>query len=1353
MTNETNKMKLWPGPLVMVPIATDVLLVGNLDIPQPGQPYTGTALVSNKLNYWDLFMKNTPGVLSENIFNIVSDQDHLQSGAHIMWTLPYALRKGKQSDGIDNNGDIAFPLVPNRWLITRFEYTDVKSGAAPNIVSNIIKSDVITPGQVPGAPEVSQYPQSMNGLPVNTIGESVKLDDWAGDIPDPASTIDLRASGPASLSWSVTYDNVREVFGFYDSKLSEDASLTNSVFYTYSIVGWYLDPEKDVLIDLPTTNNEWQSQIQNEFMWTVGENAQDVDNAILAWTQWQAAHGLSGTFDPSKLDLPPQAKAAIEAWYAWDQANGVSEAQPDLPTQMLCHSMIGMIEWKGKDTAYGSGNPLSEREYPTIAVGNNSVEAIATYMAHEIVNNPGKPQPQEDIPLIARSLEAYQKDLLADYQTDPVNVENLLLNNQFSYTTGGVEWVVVRSDSDTDNPSKGAGNQTIPLDQAQTDALTSLNGLQRAQNALNGTITSQRNELFILNYKLYVISIQKVSPIPADIVKKVKDSFAALKSALTSNLTLQQDQQTTIAANATALEGLLGSDYILKPTELDGVAIPNDPVIMVAGAKLDTKLSTTSVNMDNLPLDVRVTGQFVTQFDVTYTVGNNTQTVSITPDDLLGYVTFPAWNAFPKEVMDLWTETLFLDCNAAAAIAVIYFKKINILADQYNAKTLKDNTVSPLQDLTQQIQTKQTLIYNDSDALEIPKQTLVQAAGFTGIPPAHAAIAFRTKQPWTPVFMDWKVKWFPNSLDSTDPFSGWQLKELDYSWTGTNIPGDNALTFSGRSVLNPSIAQNIQLKLSTFTNDPSYGELPQFMKDDLAYAAARIKDLDILTQSIGGFTEQLITKDVSATAPYGSNSDPNGVDPLLLNQNESFVPVLGTTSCPDNQTYSPIRSGHFQVIDVWIIDAFGQIMFSKTLTPGKTDDEPMKTIQWSESLTTPDNTVQGATLPEYGQLPPRLSQAAQANLDLLDSSNDAIISNSADSTSPICGWIMANHLDNSLMVYDEYGNNYGAVIKVQTESQDSGWSIRWDAAPGMDTALGAPPNLPNEHLQNFVTGLLQTGFQGAGAYSDFMAAIDSALWTLSGMANKNGNTSLLLGRPIAVVRAQVEINISGTPVYKQNWCDTGKYYNDNGVYSPANPPYMDIPFSLRIGDAYTVENGVMGYFEADNYSKFCPVYGVDGATQTYINIIRAGQSLNFEPVPGGGYSSDYIEAGHTIAVKPSGDPVKVTILVDPVGNIPIFTGAFPFSAKVLPNGPVSTALSNLKASFRAGPLLLDPHKIKMPTPAEVRGNWSWLARETVSSWNAEAPVGPYTSLATLGTEPLSLIEGWLTLSGNNEENK
>lgn len=421
---------------------------------------------------------------------------------------------------------------------------------------------------------------------------------------------------------------------------------------------------------------------------------------------------------------------------------------------------------------------------------------------------------------------------------------------------------------------------------------------------------------------------------------------------------------------------------------------------------------------------------------------------------------------------------------------------------------------------------------------------------------------------------------------------------------------------------------------------------------------------------------------------------------------------------------------------------------------------------WSESLTTSSPGYSGNKV-IYGQLSPRIVQPSLVKLQLLKNDDDTIATNSSDLTSPICGWVMPNHLDNSLMIFDPAGINMGAVIKVQKEitdaddDQEHRYTIRWDAVPGSNTALGAPPDLPNEHLQAFVNNLLKTGFDGAGAYDDLVSVIDVTLWPMSNFKNQGGNQSILLGRPLALVRADIGLTLAGTPVYNEGWDDTGKYYNNGGVYTPVDPPYMSVPFTVRVGDALMKGNGVIGYFEADDYNTFYAVYGANGQTRDALQMFSRNarekvdlQLLATKLGTKRDYKTSYVQEGHLVSLPANYTKTNLTLLVDPSGGIPYIPGSLPASTLALPTGPVSEALNNLKATFRAGPLLLDPLKIKMPTPAEVQGTWGWMARRDVTNWNPEVGIEPYTPIATFDQEDLQLIEGWITLSGahSNENN-
>jgi hypothetical protein len=76
---------------------------------------------------------------------------------------------------------------------------------------------------------------------------------------------------------------------------------------------------------------------------------------------------------------------------------------------------------------------------------------------------------------------------------------------------------------------------------------------------------------------------------------------------------------------------------------------------------------------------------------------------------------------------------------------------------------------------------------------------------------------------------------------------------------------------------------------------------------------------------------------------------------------------------------------------------------------------------------------------------------------------------------------------------------------------------------------------------------------------------------------------------------------------------------------------------------------------------------------------------------------------------------------------------------------VATALAKLAPTFRFGPVLVDPKRIRMPVANELQGTWSWDHRSDVSTW-ADDPVTNATTDALLPADPASGTEGWLKLT-------
>jgi hypothetical protein len=411
---------------------------------------------------------------------------------------------------------------------------------------------------------------------------------------------------------------------------------------------------------------------------------------------------------------------------------------------------------------------------------------------------------------------------------------------------------------------------------------------------------------------------------------------------------------------------------------------------------------------------------------------------------------------------------------------------------------------------------------------------------------------------------------------------------------------------------------------------------------------------------------------------------------------------------------------------------------------------PVPNLILAQTMTTP-----GDATKSFIQLPPRVAQPARGGLTLIDAEDDSVPSNSSDTTSPICGWVMPNHLDVSLMVFDADGIMLGSIIQVQPDVAPgtARTGLRWDAPPGSDVPLGSPPAIENPHLRGVVNGLLAAGLRvGGAALDNLMDHIDSTLWVTAPLGLPAGGVSMLLGPPIAVVRGQLALSLSGMPSYDQSWLTTGaSYVGPGNVYQPKPVPLESVPVAVRVGDQSFNDNGMLGYFTDGDYAHFYAVHGADTRTRAVrLGLRRAHRGLREllgQPVAAAD-DGGYVTENHLVPVLPDGKPVAMTMFVDPRGSMPVVAGLLPPNWQTLPNGPVARALAAMKASFRVGPLLVaDPAAVRMPLPAEMRGQWAWTARTDVTTWRDEDTVQTQNADATFAATPPRLSEGWLILSG------
>ncbi|PKU23897.1 hypothetical protein CWS72_14575 [Telmatospirillum siberiense] len=1259
-------------------------------------------------------------------FTVKSAADAPATGAHLLWTLPYALRHGIS----DGNG-VTFPLVPNRWLVLRAFYD--AAGGTPSLSGTVLQSDLLTDagGVIPIT--VSQYPDPARSTTTRRIGGATALADWTGSA-GPAQPF-LSANAPGCLTWSASYDNVRNVFSVHDPM--EGAAGT----YSFLVLGWYADPTTDPTQKLPTeTPDDWRSALSKLFGWSVGEDAQAIAALQQTWRDWAACHGFDGSnFDPAKVNLPPQLANAIKAYGAWWQAHGIAIDPPGLPRQMVCQGFVAQVDWKGADESYGTGAPGGGSGYPDVAAGNTATEAIAAWLAKKTVEyDHGDPS---TIPVIEQAIEAFQKGILLDLATDPAGTEAKLHAAEFAAVGNKRDWIVVLPEV-TEANNDNAGQMTVPLDPVQTQALIVLNAAQDELEQTQENLVSQQAEMFGLIYK----QMHLPRSAPQSIANKIASAITAIESAITASRQRKASAMSAVDAALETLRQMLGDAYVVKQVSLPASYSPNDPVLMVARAQGDTKFAAPGAYDDDDFLYCRGTGQTVSGITIRYDVGGNDDPITLTAKDLLaggdgpGTLTLPVGQPIPKEAQDLWMELMFLDTGAAPYLARIYFARRGIAPSQ-----------AQMDALTEIVRQQQMAPWDGLRVFGMAVQAAGEAGGLVGVLPSKVAVSYRTGQPWTPVFMDWRVVWYPSSMEPSGELTDWVLGPTDFEWTGTGIPKPaTPLIHEGRAVFNPRTAQDIAARLAHFQDSPDYDKLDKNIRKALEEMSGLLARADIFTQSMAGLTQQLLTRMI---APNQNNASPE-TEKYLGDAPTDYRPLAGTTYT-NSEPFFPLRAGHLQVIDLWVVDVYGQILRGKDPALGAM--APIPDLVRAQTVVT-----KGGGNESYVQLVPRLSQTARLNFDTLDAASDSVFSNSSDRTSPICGYVIPNHLDTSLMVYDAAGAIQGSVIKVYldpSEHKPGNSGLRWDAPPGSDAPLGAPPHLANAHLQSFIIELLaQSMVKGGGVLDALLDHIDSALWPLGHLGPSGQGNAALLGPTLAVVRARITATLDGYPAYNQSWIDTGAYFVGPGDrYDPRPTPVMSVPLPVRVGDTGLISNGIMGYFLNDAYDRFHAVYGAGPQTGLLRRALasgvrRRGSLRGMVPAapaevallkldPGG----SYVVTDHQFTLPPDGTKALLTLLVDPRGAMPVVSGWQPLGTQGLPAGPISTALSQMVAAFRVGPLLVDPQQVQMPLPAEVQGAWSFAARSDITGWAPEASVTAQDAKANLEPSARLLSEGWLVL--------
>ena len=548
------------------------------------------------------------------------------------------------------------------------------------------------------------------------------------------------------------------------------------------------------------------------------------------------------------------------------------------------------------------------------------------------------------------------------------------------------------------------------------------------------------------------------------------------------------------------------------------------------------------------------------------------------------------------------------------------------------------------------------------------------------------------KQAWLPLFADIKFKFYPDK-------EHWELKGVDYQRTSGHesiqANENEAIIITERLPITRSAPNVVVSQINKFLKDEDeLDEINDGVLDD--------EEEDMLAQLVFDFKQRDL---LSITL--------SGLDNKLNELSETH----------------PIRAGLVEILELNIVDAFGNLR----------EIRPEGLLNFDSGQ--PPKVSIGLSLQNHRDdsgkivIRPRIPKPSRLDFRLLAHNDDtrpatggtAALLNSDLVASPICGYLLPDHIEWAMEVFDNEGNARG-----QLRVADRDWTLggiqkgqlAWDNNPGNFSAAGTAPDCGNKHLDRIVNSLMEVGRideqerhlenAGEGVLSALLRAIDTTYWH-SDPYGKGGinHPSFYMGRPVAVVRALLRLQVEG------GWTQLSEAQRKHA-------------FQVKLGSIEREIDGLLGYFIDDDYTRFNTVFPID---ESGAPIPESDQSIDH----------DFLSFDNTLDVLPETD-IFLTLLLHPQSALHVTSGFLPQKEILLLREHWEEAMAKIAPTFKVGPVLVDPTSIRMPIDdGKPQMQWKWLHRESPSSV-LQSDVKASDDLAGLPNGKMLAYEGWLKLN-------
>lgn len=541
-------------------------------------------------------------------------------------------------------------------------------------------------------------------------------------------------------------------------------------------------------------------------------------------------------------------------------------------------------------------------------------------------------------------------------------------------------------------------------------------------------------------------------------------------------------------------------------------------------------------------------------------------------------------------------------------------------------------------------------------------------------------------QPWSPLFLDWEIDFYPIDLPSGIPqntYWDFQGKEYVLKSNGKHNPTEGGkFSITQRMYLTESAKE---LRIGMLQN---YQRLIRSKSAEVERELAEAQKMDSLSQTFDGIQQSLASLNTQSNQiPIESSADP--IDRVIATLfNFELDPKLSTSyqSLPNLSYYTPIlaknknpfnfiKAGLFELTKLRVVDKFGQrldLIYDH-------ETQANQSTKVSDNLKSNPNSILDHKYTV--QLNPRINQTSRLQFDLVEQQNQV------PNLAGISAWLVHNLLNESLVFYSNIGDFLGELRILNGK-------LDWSNHPG-----GKFPDWRNLEtgfplLFQFIQGLYGQSVP-ITAFEDLLKTIDKALEEIETIDQPAHLPFQILGRPLALVDTKLALQLQYSPNKVQSWAGTDK---------KPNPVYKEYQFPIKIGEKNNSQDGLIGYFKSNN------------------------QDINFKQ-----FYTEAIDAdtAYVQKIEPGNFPIlhleketPMALLIDPEAAIHAYSGILPVQTLQLDYAGLEGILQKMQFYFKIDATLskyfteeeetktVEGTKterfITIPQPPAVFGNWSWI---------------------------------------------